>query len=195
MKRPRRGRRPLPRRLGGAVAFVLMLVLLLAGAREAGWLMPASGRFTAVDGDSLRRDGQDYRLHAIDAPELDQHCKRATGEDYACGREARQALRGLTEARTLDCRILETDRYGRLVAECLAGDLSINREMVRMGWALAYRRHSRQHAEAESQAREARRGLWQGRFERPESWRQRHRQQARPLRSGMDPAGEPADDD
>ena len=34
--------------------------------------------------------------------------------------------------------VIETDRYGRFVATCSAGETDINREMVRLGWALAW---------------------------------------------------------
>ena len=44
--------------------------MVLFAVRQAGWLETQSGDFIAVDGDSLRKGNQDYRLHAIDAPEL-----------------------------------------------------------------------------------------------------------------------------
>lgn len=149
--------------------------MLLLGAglylRESGVFEPRVGRFTVVDGDSLRNGNDNIRLHAIDAPELRQTCRDATGKDYPCGRQARAALRKLVSGRDVRCRIIETDRYGRLVAVCHAGDLDINAELVRQGWALAYRRHGLDYVAVEDEARRAGRGLWQGRFENPEAWR------------------------
>ncbi len=157
---------------------VIAAIAILA-AREAGVLPDVrnseTGRFTAIDGDSLRKAQQEYRLHAIDAPELHQTCQRADGSEYACGREARQQLARLTGSGPVTCRVLETDRYQRLVAACGAGGASINDAMVRSGWALAYRRHGQDYAAAEAEARKARRGLWQGRFETPEDWRNANR--------------------
>ena len=94
---------------------------------------------------------------------------------FPCGRTARDHLRGLVRAQTLACDILETDRYGRLVATCRAGGHDINSEMVRSGWAIAYRRHGTDYGDAEAAARKAGRGIWQGEFETPERWRERHR--------------------
>ena len=59
--------------------------------------------------------------------------------------------------------------------------------MVRSGWAIAYRRHGTAHADAESAAREAGRGIWQGKFETPERWRERHRKEL--MRGGMSEMG------
>jgi endonuclease YncB( thermonuclease family) len=157
------------------LVFLALAALVVLAVGRTGWLAPESGRFTAIDGDSLRKGTQEYRLHGIDAPELHQTCTGAGGASFACGRAAWDHLRDLVRGQTLDCDILETDRYGRLVAECRAGTLDINREMVRSGWAIAYRRHGTQHAGAEASAREAGRGLWQGSFETPERWRERHR--------------------
>lgn len=154
---------------------LLLAALVTFTADRAGWLAPERGQFTAIDGDSLRKGQQEYRLHGIDAPELNQTCRRAGGEEYPCGRAARDHLRGLVRNVALDCTIRETDRYGRLVAECRSGEIDINREMVASGWAIAYRRHGTSHARSEADARAARRGIWQGEFETPERWRERHR--------------------
>jgi len=160
------------RTVADAAIFLLLLVLVVGGLREAGWLGEASGRFTVVDGDSLRSKDAEYRLHGIDAPELRQSCGSATGASYSCGRAARDALSRLVSGRDLDCHVSDTDHYGRLVAQCSAGGTDINAEMVSSGWAIAYRRHSGAYAAAEADARMARRGLWQGTFEEPERWRE-----------------------
>ena len=81
--------RSLLRTLADTMVFVVLLVLVLAAARQAGVFEPESGRFTAIDGDSLRKGTVEYRLHAIDAPELHQSCETASARTYACGHEAR----------------------------------------------------------------------------------------------------------
>ena len=160
-----------------AEAMFLLVLLLGAGLmiRETGWLDPREGRFVAVDGDSLRKDEESFRLHAIDAPELHQSCTDATGKDYHCGRQAQAALQKLVSGGSVTCRIVETDRYGRFVAVCRAGDLDINAELVRLGWAIAYRKHGRDYVDEEEDARAAARGIWQGPFETPEAWRAANR--------------------
>lgn len=174
--RPRRRRTRSPlRSLVDGLVFLLLAALVTLAVNRTGWLDPEHGRFTAIDGDSLRKGEQEYRLHGIDAPELNQSCNRADGSRYPCGREARDHLRGLLRGVDLACDIRETDRYGRRVAECRSGATDINREMVRSGWAIAYRRHGTSHGDAEAEARAARRGIWQGAFETPERWRESQR--------------------
>ena len=73
----------------------------------------------------------------------------------------------------MSCTSIETDRYGRAVAVCKRGDFEINAEMVRLGWAVAYSRHSLSYVRLEAEARRAQRGIWAGRFETPEDYRAR----------------------
>jgi len=118
------------------------------------------------DGDSLSLNGERIRLRGIDAPELDQICRRAE-ESYACGREARKVLQDLVGTHPVTCRGTETDKYGRLLATCEAGGVELNSAMVESGWAVAYG----SYVGNELAARSAGRGLWQGEFDRPQDWR------------------------
>jgi endonuclease YncB( thermonuclease family) len=133
-------------------------------------------RVRITDGDSLRRGSQRIRLFGIDAPELDQECRDGDGRLYACGQSARRALQDLIGSSEISCDIVERDKYGRDVARCRKDGLEINREMVRLGWAIAYERHSIDYLVAEATARNARRGLWQGQFQTPEDFRAERRE-------------------
>ena len=181
--------RSLLRTLADTMVFITLLGLLLLALRQTGWLAPEQGSFIAIDGDSLRKGDSEYRLHAIDAPELQQNCVSASGADYPCGRDAQKALRALVAGHDLSCRILETDRYGRAVATCMQSRLDINAEMVRQGWAIAYRQHGLDYIAAETAAKKARRGIWQGPFEMPEDWRAEHRNNL--VQGGMTEAPQP----
>ena len=181
--------RPLARTLFDALVLVALLAMVGLALRQSGLLPVAPGTYLAIDGDSLRKDGEDFRLHGIDAPELHQACQTGNGQIYPCGQEARNALRRLVSQQLLDCRMRDVDRYGRSVVTCKAGDLDINAEMVRLGWAIAYRRHGLGYVREETTAHVASRGLWQGRFENPEAWRARHR--GGPVRGSAIPAATP----
>jgi len=170
----RSGPRPMARGLADGFVFLILLVLVTVVARQTGLLDLGAGGYAAVDGDSLRRDGADIRLYGIDAPELHQSCSDRNGRDYPCGYQARDVLRRLIDRGAVTCTAVDGDRYGRAVALCRAGDLDLAGEMVRRGFALAYRRHSLDYLDEEAEARRARRGLWQGRFENPDVWRQSH---------------------
>jgi endonuclease YncB( thermonuclease family) len=139
------------------------------------------GDYDAIDGDSFRAGRTEVRLHGIDAPEYRQTC-----DGNPCGRMARDALSKLIRGQNVSCKILEQDRYGRQVSVCRDGETEINREMVRLGWAIAYRKHSRAYIAAEDEARKSRRGIWQWRFEKPEEYRARNR----PVEGGFVGAGD-----
>jgi len=141
---------------------------LLAGLGLAG--LAATGLITqrrapdivgpaqVIDGDSIRVAGIEIRLYGIDAPEFRQTCMRA-GHPWACGRAATRFLESLAERRELRCRPREEDRYGRTVAVCYVGGEDLDRWMVEQGWAVAFRKYSLDYVDAESDAREARRGI------------------------------------
>ena len=65
------------------------------------------------------------------------------------------------------------DRYKRLIAVCYVGPLDINEQMVTDGWAMAYRKYSKDYVRAEEFAKARREGLWRGSFEPPWEWRRR----------------------
>ena len=128
-----------------------------------------------LDGDTLVVAGKRVRLFGIDAPELDQLCIR-DGRTWPCGREAKEALQAIVQRERVDCYVQEiNDRYGRVIAHCKVGSGDIAAQMVSRGMATAYRHFSDQYVGEEETARREHRGLWAGRFERPEDWRRRGR--------------------
>jgi endonuclease YncB( thermonuclease family) len=133
------------------------------------------GTYDATDGDSFSLGRTEIRLHGIDAPEYRQTCKDASGKMHPCGKMARDELSKLIRGRKIVCKTIEWDRYGRQVSVCKDGDLDINREMVRLGWAMAYRKHALNYVSAESEARKAKRGIWAWDFETPQDYRNRSR--------------------
>ena len=130
-----------------------------------------------VDGDTLRVGAVTVRLAGLDAPERGQRCQRADGQDFDCGAEAARQMSALVLRRGLACEIGGADRYGRAVGVCRAGEVDIAEALVARGWAIAAaegRGRNGRYAQAEQVARTARRGLWDGRFETPQSWRRSH---------------------
>lgn len=131
---------------------------------------PLTGTVERVsDGDTIDVAGQRIRLPGIDAPEWNQTCQTAAGGSWDCGRAAAKRMRELTWNRTLSCRAEGHDRYGRLLAVCRDGKVDIAAALVADGLATATDRYGA----AEAEARRARRGLWQGKFDMPVEWRRR----------------------
>ena len=69
------------------------------------------------------------------------------------------------------CKGDKRDRYKRLIAVCYVVFLNINEQMVTDGWALAYRKYSKDYVRAEMLAKSRREGMWRGTFEPPWEWR------------------------
>jgi endonuclease YncB( thermonuclease family) len=157
-----------------AVAIVALLLLLLASGRVYADMV---GEARIIDGDTVEIDGERIRLHGIDAPESRQMCK-VVGEEWRCGESATLALVDETTGQSVTCRGKKRDRYGRLIAVCYAGSDDLNAWMVREGWAVAYRRYSKDYVDEEAEARAAGKGVWRGEFELPWKWRQTTRQAA-----------------
>lgn len=147
------------------------ILLLAAAAVVAAWLDPLPPRFSgmarASDGDSLVLQGDRVRLLGIDAPELDQVCWDAAGTEWRCGRAARDELSRRLAAGPVQCQPSGNDKYGRTLARCGIADADLGAHMVGLGLALAIDGYAAEQAEARSD----RRGLWQGRFVDPRTWR------------------------
>lgn len=123
-----------------------------------------------VDGDSLEKDGARIRLDGIDAPEFFQTCQDENGEDYACGQEATQHLKDLIGEYNTRCECLpKPDRYKRQICECFAGGVSLNRTMIKDGYARVYR--GKKFIAEEEEASLHHRGIWQGKHMRPALYR------------------------
>ena len=65
----------------------------------------------------------------------------------------------------------DVDRYKRIVAECFVGNTNLNKELVRNGWALAYRDYSKDYISDEEFAAKNSLGMWKGTFIIPKKWR------------------------
>lgn len=151
------------------VSFLLTLIALPLPSHTA----DLTGTPRIIDGDTIVIDGERIRLEGIDAPETKQTCKRADGSDYRCGEMATFALAEIIETHWVTCKGESRDRYKRRIATCFAGPHDINAEMVRRGWALAYRRYSMDYVGEEEDAHSRSAGVWQGIFEEPWVWRKR----------------------
>jgi endonuclease YncB( thermonuclease family) len=177
-KDDRKTSRQLAQTLGKLIALVLVVALVLLVERYCRVEIPPFGpgaKIVSVDGDSIRAgNGAEYRLFGIDAPELGQSCTEANGKSWLCGRAAKAKLTTLMKGSNVTCEARATDRFGRTVAVCSAegvGDLG--EAMVRDGYAIDLGGAAgNPYAEAEAEARAAKRGIWRGTFERPSDWRQ-----------------------
>ena len=130
-----------------------------------------TGVASVTDGDSLEIRGIRIRLHGVDAPESRQLCTRPSGQAWRCGQQAALALSDRIGRRSVSCVARDTDRYGRTIAVCSLDGVDLNGWMAGEGWAVAYRRYSRDYVNDEADARRAGRNIWSGTFVMPWDWR------------------------
>lgn len=135
---------------------------------------PIHGIASSGDGDSITISGNRIRLFGIDAPEFDQVCTRGA-QNWACGQESANQLSKLVTGRQVKCVPTGIDGFERIVARCSVGDVDINRTMVALGYAVAFRKYSTDYVSTENTARNHKRGLWSGRFEMPSEVRATNR--------------------
>jgi len=152
------------------IRIVLLAALAISTTASAGDLADLTGRASVIDGDTIEIQGQRIRLNGIDAPESWQTCKDAAGKTYRCGKDAAFALADfLNASQPISCLAVSMDRYRRTVADCFRSDRGpVNGWLVRQGWAVDWVRYSKgEYASEQAEARSARRGIWQGDFQKP----------------------------
>ena len=93
------------------------------------------------------------RFHGIDAPEKKQ----------AFGNASRKFLAGLVANREVRVAWSKRDRYQRILGTVFVDGKDVNLEMLKAGMAWHYKKYDSTpaYAQAESEARAAKRGLWQ----------------------------------
>jgi len=97
-----------------------------------------SGRVVAVaDGDTLTlidRNKTEYRIRlaGIDTPEKSQ----------PFGKRAKTELSQKVFGKTVNIKIIDIDRYKRLIGNVHLKNRWINREMIQQGWAWHYKKKS-----------------------------------------------------
>ena len=162
-----------------AFAIALIATGLAAAPAEAKRMDPVllQGEARAIDGDTLQVGDTRLRLHGIDAAELRQTCEDSAGEAWACGRRAASELAAAVADGEIHCIGRERDRYQRLIATCWAGGRDVGQSLVVHGWAVAYRRFSKDYVGEENIACYLTQGMSAGRFEMPWEWRQGRRRQ------------------
>lgn len=157
------------------VCCILAVILISLSARTI-----AGFDVKVVDGDSLEIKGKRIRLLGIDAPEYFQECYDVHNQKYACGQNAKKYLEyliedGQTRGEKLKCKMEGTDRYKRELSVCYIGKKNLNLQMIKAGYALSYK--DDRYLAAEKRAHHKKKGIWQGKFMRPEIYRALQREQ------------------
>ena len=150
---------------------ILALIIVLIWANVALAEEYSAKVIVVIDGDTLvvlhNNAKVKIRLANIDAPEKDQ----------PFGMDARQAMVGMVYKKQVQIDSKTVDKYGRTVALVSVDGLNVNEDMVKRGmaWEYSYYKLGRVYMALQSEAQQARRGLWSERSPiAPWVWRRTH---------------------
>ena len=141
-----------------------------------------SGYAKIIDGDTIKINSKNIRLHGIDAPEKKQVCKKpyitivffSFSKNYLCGQVSTDKLTKKINNQIIKCKIKNVDRYNRLIGECYKNNENLNSWLVSNGYAVAYRKYSKKYILNEINAKDNKLGIWQGKFEMPWNFRRKN---------------------
>lgn len=113
-----------------------------------------------IDGDTvtlLEKTPERMRTHRIQLEGIDALERGQNGYE-----SAKEYLEKLVWGETVTVRYTGNDRYGRILGEVWHGNLFVNEEMVKEGWAWIYEKSSasRKLISLETDARKAQKGIW-----------------------------------
>lgn len=151
---------------------MILAVIVVTTTAPAEARAGVTGVVRVIDGDTIDVGTTRVRLHGIDAPEQRQTCKRANGDQWACGAWVTAQVTALFEGQTARCLEMDRDRYGRMVATCaVRGHSDMAEHIVAEGLAFAYLRFSHDYEGTEREALRRGAGLHTSRVMAPESYR------------------------
>jgi endonuclease YncB( thermonuclease family) len=142
-----------------------------------------SGVAKIIDADTIKINNNKIRLFGIDAPELDQLCKKkylsiiifSFYKNYKCGEESALILKKYLNDKLIKCNVQGKDRYKRYIAICYKNNKDIGSWLVNKGYAVSYRKYSKKYLNEEIYAKKNKLGIWQGKFEMPWNWRKKNK--------------------
>ena len=151
--------------------FFLLILLLSNNILNAKTII---GKPKIIDGDTIYINKNKIRLHGIDSPETNQKCIFEKKE-WLCGKQATIELKKLINNQTVNCITNDIDIYNRYIAICFVDKINLNQNMVKKGWAIAYRYYSTDYILEEEYAQDNKLGIWKGEFQEPYIYRQKNK--------------------
>ena len=176
LNRARRRKNRSPWLIGGLVIAIVIISYILHEPKAPQTATAKGDELVCTvksvyDGDTLTArcpEGEvKVRVFGIDAPEMGQE---------PWGVQSRDAFRSMVNrGDSVRLRVIDQDHYGRTVAKVIVGNRDAGLELVRQGWAVVYEQYndSPAYQQAEAEARQARRGVWErsGSQQNPSAWR------------------------
>ena len=122
------------------VSFLLFSVVLLIYLLNTKATLNMIKIKNCYDGDTCTTEsGEKIRLACIDAPEI-----RGKNADPLKAKASKEFINNLLSNKKVKIKRIDTDRYGRTVAEIFVEGTNIQKLMVQNGFAKIYRKYSLQ---------------------------------------------------
>lgn len=132
------------------ILFILLLFSLSLNAQLRGKIIKVSDGDTVTLLDSINTRHK-IRLHGIDAPESNQ--------PYA--NKSKEYLASLIDGKIVTVDWKKKDQYRRILGVIYLGDVNINAEMIRAGYAWNYKySRDKYYIRLQDKARAGKKGLW-----------------------------------
>jgi endonuclease YncB( thermonuclease family) len=130
-----------------------------------------TGKITSiVSGDVFRMGQSTVRLYGLASPLIDQKCYDNVAHAYDCGYVAARMLKDFISGDDVNCRVMNTNAKGELMAACSVGSFDIGAAMVEAGWAIALPAVTPIYLPYQQKAQEGKKGMWKGQFQMPWEW-------------------------
>ena len=147
------------------IMFCMLAQLVAFPCYAKGSIRTVEGVVTKVtDGDSIlvtATNGKkmNIRLYGVDAPEVGK-------PEQPYGKNAQRALEEMVANKHVRLEIMAVNKGKSTVAIVWTVENIVNKEMLKHGWAWAYRKelessYASEYIDLEDQARKERRGLWE----------------------------------
>jgi micrococcal nuclease len=130
-----------------------------------------------ADGDTLTVLDNDFEQHKIRLAEIDAPEKR-----QPFGTRSRQSLGHLCHEKQAEVRVVDVDKYGRIVGRVICDGTDANAAQVRRGLAWVYDRYAKDKTlyRLQDEARAEKQGLWADpQPTAPWDWRKKMRESRR----------------
>ena len=154
--------------------FILLSVFIFYTTMPAATRTVGGIATQVSDGDTFKLETAEgtklkVRLYGIDAPEtekINHMTEKVSKSGQPYGEKASRALESKILDKKVKVEIMVIDRYKRMVGIVYLDSKNINLEMVKEGWAWAYREYLdrpyvSEYLDSEKEARAKRLGLWQ----------------------------------
>jgi len=115
-----------------------------------------------TDAATFRASRLTIRVSGVDPVPVDKMCRRASGEEWPCGRTALHSLRMFLRGRAIECYLPPIGQAVEAIAPCRVGQTDLGTWLLQEGWGTPNDYATEESKAAAVEGRCERHGMWQG---------------------------------